>query len=673
MISQILWQTIVFCDDQILSKEWRNRYAYNVMDDFWVSKSIEDYRLERWIHSGKSKIYLAYSSKMQKHVVVKIFESTVIDEMKSFNAWNMFLQAANASVGLVHPNIITNYEVQEKENFFYAVSQYNPGINLEKCCQDKGVYSLDEVIEILKNILPALQCAHDANIVHRNIKPANIISKGLDEYYIGDFGLACPKSLASVALSGFSWGSLGFMAPEQARGIQKIDHRTDFYSLGCTIFYLLTGQAPITGENKEEILFNHSLGNCLYIQEFCQGLPELFVRILNKMLDKNRNKRFNHAQEIVHALKNMQEKAMFSVSQPAFYQTQTVKENTQLLSSVLFQGETDLSQHLCRCFNLKDPTPCSFKTCKQEWSLEDVHNKNAVFFQGKIWCPECLWTTFSETMVDSRVKKVSTLSFATVYLAIQGLEKYIPGSPIRYFYKFELNRAKKGWKTVLKRIERGYTIASKICANHILSVDKFVKYQELGYAYVPAEYIAGVTLEELLQKERLPISVIITILRRLAQAMNTLYKKGIVHRGISSKSIYISLNGSLRLGNFFVAKYWEKPDASLGNITQSMKTAIGNLHYMSPEQTINSFHVDFRSDIWAWGVVAYELIEHKKPFTGATALAIVHEIREKPCPSFHPTVPNTLQSIVQKALNKNAKERYSSVKELLAALDTVKV
>jgi len=104
LISQILWQTIVFCDDQILSKEWRNRYAYNVMDDFWVSKSIEDYRLERWIHSGKSKIYLAYSSKMQKHVVVKIFESTVIDEMKSFNAWNMFLQAANASVGLVHPN-----------------------------------------------------------------------------------------------------------------------------------------------------------------------------------------------------------------------------------------------------------------------------------------------------------------------------------------------------------------------------------------------------------------------------------------------------------------------------------------------------------------------------------------------------------------------------------------
>ncbi len=251
---------------------------------------------------GMSEVYLAFQESLHRHVALKVMRA---DFVGSNDHEQRFLQEARAVASLIHPNIVQVYDVGKFESVHYIAQEYVPGSNLFSYVQRRGSLPLAEAVSILWQTTAALQKAASIGLVHRDIKPDNILLTPDGEVKVADFGLARARGQSlNLTAVGVTLGSPLYMSPEQIQGL-SVDSRSDLYSLGATAFHMLTGRPPFTGETALALAMQHLQAAPSNLELLRPDLPIALVNIVHKLLAKNPDDRFASAVELARALKEI--------------------------------------------------------------------------------------------------------------------------------------------------------------------------------------------------------------------------------------------------------------------------------------------------------------------------------------------------------------------------------
>ena len=251
---------------------------------------------------GMGVVYRAKDRRLKRTVAIKVLppELAFRSEIKT-----RFLREAETAAQLNHPNIVDIYAVDEAEGIVYFVMAYITGDNLAKRLHDHGVLSVDETRRTLRDVADALAYAHERGVIHRDIKPDNILIDGQSgRPMVTDFGIARAISEGDSRLTatGIAIGTPTYMSPEQAAGERTIDGRSDLYSLGILGYQMLTGEPPFIANSTPAILVKHISERPTPIEQRRAEVPQDLARVIMQLLEKDPAARFPSAASVVTAL-----------------------------------------------------------------------------------------------------------------------------------------------------------------------------------------------------------------------------------------------------------------------------------------------------------------------------------------------------------------------------------
>lgn len=253
--------------------------------------------LEKIGTGGMSVVYKAKDHKLNRFVAVKILKQEFSDNA---NFVSKFRVEAQAAAGLMHPNIVNVYDVGDEKGMYYIVMELVDGITLKKYIEKKSRLSVKEAISIAIQVSMGLQAAHHNHIIHRDIKPQNIIISKDGKVKVTDFGIA--KAATSNTITSNVMGSVHYTSPEQARGGYS-DERSDIYSLGISMFEMLTGRVPFNGETTVAIAIKHIQTPMPSPREFIPEIPRSVEQIVLKCCEKSPDRRYQNMEELIADLK----------------------------------------------------------------------------------------------------------------------------------------------------------------------------------------------------------------------------------------------------------------------------------------------------------------------------------------------------------------------------------
>ncbi len=235
---------------------------------------------------GMADVYKGKDHKLNRFVAIKILK-------KEYREDEMFVRKfqseAQAAAGLMHPNIVNVYDVGEEHGLYYMVMELVEGITLKEYINKKGRLSAKETISIAIQAANGIEAAHMHNIVHRDIKPQNIIISKEGKVKVTDFGIA--KATSSNTISTNALGSVHYTSPEQARGGFS-DFKSDIYSLGITLYEMVTGQVPFDGDSAVSIAIKHLQEEIMPPSEYVDHIPYSLEQIILKCTQKNADRRY---------------------------------------------------------------------------------------------------------------------------------------------------------------------------------------------------------------------------------------------------------------------------------------------------------------------------------------------------------------------------------------------
>ena len=264
--------------------------------DKYLGTTLDDrYEIQEIIGSGgMAVVYKATDNRLHRSVAVKILR----DELAADEEFRRRFQTeAQAVAMLSHPNIVSVYDVSHSESVEYIVMELIEGVTLMQYMQKKGALGWKEALHFSVQISKALEHAHSKGIVHRDIKPQNIMIIRDGSIKVADFGIAALESTQEQR-SSQTVGSVHYIAPEQARGEQP-DTRSDIYSLGVAMYEMLTGRMPYDGETAEQIALKHIAGIAVPPQEINPDIPDELARITLKAMNADINARYQSASELL--------------------------------------------------------------------------------------------------------------------------------------------------------------------------------------------------------------------------------------------------------------------------------------------------------------------------------------------------------------------------------------
>lgn len=270
-------------------------------NDKYIGKMLDDrYEiLERIGEGGMAVVYKALCHRLNRYDAVKIMR----DEMAADEEFRRrFCAESQAIAMLSHPNILAVYDVSHSDDIEYIVMELIDGITLKQYMERRGALSWKETLHFSKQIAKALAHAHERGIIHRDIKPQNIMLLRDGTIKVGDFGIAALEN-EIYENNGQAIGSIHYIAPEQARGSCP-DARSDIYSLGVVMYEMLTGELPYTGETLGEIAVKHMNAEPAPPHEKNSELPPELERITLKAMNAKLEERYQSANELLNDLEN---------------------------------------------------------------------------------------------------------------------------------------------------------------------------------------------------------------------------------------------------------------------------------------------------------------------------------------------------------------------------------
>lgn len=246
---------------------------------------------------GMSDVYKAKDHKLNRFVAVKVLKQ---EFNENTNFVSKFRTEAQAAAGLMHPNIVNVYDVGEEDGIYYIVMELVEGITLKNYIEKKSRLSIKEAISIAIQVSMGIEAAHNNHIIHRDIKPQNIMISKDGKVKVTDFGIA--KAATSNTITSNVMGSVHYTSPEQARGGFS-DEKSDIYSLGCTMFEMLTGHVPFDGETTVAIAIKHIQEEMPSPREYVPEIPVCVEKIIFKCTQKSPDRRYQNMGELIVDLK----------------------------------------------------------------------------------------------------------------------------------------------------------------------------------------------------------------------------------------------------------------------------------------------------------------------------------------------------------------------------------
>ncbi len=246
---------------------------------------------------GMADVYKAKDQRLNRFVAIKVLKPEYSSD-KSFV--NKFRGEAQSAAGLSHPNIVNVYDVGDDSGLHYIVMELVEGITLKRFIERKGKLEIKEAVGIAIQIAQGMEAAHDNHIIHRDIKPQNIIISRDGKVKVTDFGIA--KATNSNTITSNAMGSVHYLSPEQARGGYS-DEKSDIYSLGVTLYEMLSGKVPFAGDNTVSVALLHIQGEAMPLRELDQSIPISVDKIVQKCMQKRPERRYHSASELILDLK----------------------------------------------------------------------------------------------------------------------------------------------------------------------------------------------------------------------------------------------------------------------------------------------------------------------------------------------------------------------------------
>ena len=262
-----------------------------INDRYQIIKSIGE--------GGMANVYLAYDTILDRDVAVKVLRGDLSNDEKFVRRFQR--EALNAS-SLSHPNIVEVYDVGDDNGQYFIVMEYIEGKNLKDLIKKRGKLTVTEVVDIMSQIADGLSVAHDSYIIHRDIKPQNIMILENGMVKITDFGIAMAMNATQLTQTNSVMGSVHYLPPEQASG-KGSTLKSDIYSMGILMYELLTGVLPYRGDNAVEIALKHLKEPFPNIREEIEDLPQSVENVILKSTAKNPKNRYNDARAMYEDLK----------------------------------------------------------------------------------------------------------------------------------------------------------------------------------------------------------------------------------------------------------------------------------------------------------------------------------------------------------------------------------
>lgn len=246
---------------------------------------------------GMADVYKAKDCMLNRYVAVKVLKKEYREDE---NFVKKFRSEAQAAAGLLNPNIVNVYDVGEDRGLYYMVMELVEGIILKEYVQKKGKLSSKEAISIAIQMCTGIEAAHNHHIIHRDIKPQNIIISKEGKVKVTDFGIA--KATTSQTVSTSAMGSVHYVSPEQARG-GYCDEKSDIYSAGITMYEMVTGRVPFDGDSTVSVAMKHLQENITPPSEYAPDLSPALEKIILKCTQKSSERRYQSAGELIQDLK----------------------------------------------------------------------------------------------------------------------------------------------------------------------------------------------------------------------------------------------------------------------------------------------------------------------------------------------------------------------------------
>lgn len=249
---------------------------------------------------GMANVYLAQDTILDRQVAVKVLRGDLADDEKFVRR---FQREAISASSLSHPNIVEMYDVGEDDGRYYIVMEFINGKTLKSLVKKRGALTLPEVTDIMLQLTNAVACAHDSYIIHRDIKPQNVMILEDGRVKITDFGIAMALNSNELTQTNSVMGSVHYLPPEQANG-SGATIKSDIYSLGILMYELLVGKIPFKGENAVEIAIKQMKESIPSVIKQNPDIPQSIENIILKACAKNPKNRYENVREMYEDLKN---------------------------------------------------------------------------------------------------------------------------------------------------------------------------------------------------------------------------------------------------------------------------------------------------------------------------------------------------------------------------------
>ena len=264
-----------------------------------VGKTVSHYEiLEKLGEGGMGVVYKAHDIKLNRTIALKFISPRAL---KSEEERKRIVREAQAAASLNHPNIATIHEIDEVDEHTFIAMEYIEGDALDAKIA-AGALSVSEAVDIAAQIAEGLQAAHEKGIVHRDIKSSNVIVSEKGKAKLVDFGLVKMREVSLVTKEGTTLGTVPYMSPEQARG-EEVDHRTDIWSLGVVLYEMLAGKRPFHSEYEQALMYLIVNEDLEPLKKHLPDISSVIVRIVNRALEKEKEKRYASAADMLHDLK----------------------------------------------------------------------------------------------------------------------------------------------------------------------------------------------------------------------------------------------------------------------------------------------------------------------------------------------------------------------------------
>jgi serine/threonine protein kinase/uncharacterized caspase-like protein len=616
-------------------------------------ESHSPYQIQKALgQGGCTAAYLARDESSELDVVVRVLRPELVN---SPQIRAQFLDLSRRSVKLIHHNLVLTREVRAfpDQHIYFVVRDYVDGVTLQKLLESGRIFSPDQIMKILRQLLRSLTPLHESGMVHGSIKPSNIFLCGEDRVVLGD--LALPLRGISVQLDRLSY-DYRYAAPEMFRQGGNLSQWSDFYALGCVAYELACGAPPFVSDNHFELAHQHVREVVEPPSQRGSSLGPAGDSLLLRFLAKSTSDRVQNLDEALQSIDDLH---------AAF--VPRVKLNTLpapiLGDASLLRYSTDAALSLVPFLDyprsVDDTTPSRLIRC------------------GAVSSEDTLATGIDPDLENSSGELERVLSTIGRYVMIRTLGKGGLGT-VYLARDTALNREvaiKVSGATFRSRPERRARFDREAMLMARLDHPNIVAIHDMGEKdgvfYTVLEYLDGGELKQRLRDGPWPPDEAARLIASLARAVDYAHSLGVVHRDLKPSNIVFTKDGTPKITDFGLAKLMGEQQADAADTAEGM--IMGTPSYMSPEQARGEIRdIGPATDVHALGAILYELLAGRRPFEGGTVSEMLMQVqayRPEPPSRWRPGLPRDLDAICLKCVEKEPERRYLTAAALADDLE----